>query len=101
MDSYLLQNLHFSIPTPYTAFCDNNFAIHITKNPTFHERTKHIEIDCHIIRQNLVDGLIHLLHVPSTRQLTDMFTKSLHHSAFQVATFKLRLYNLLVHLERG
>jgi len=47
---YLFQDLHFSVPTPYIAFCDNNSAIHIAKNPTFHERTKHIELDCHIIR---------------------------------------------------
>jgi len=58
---YLFQDLHFSIPTPYTAFCDNNSAIHIAKNPTFHERTKHIELDCHIIRRKLVDGLSGLL----------------------------------------
>ena len=81
---YLLQDLHFFVPTPYTAFCDNNFAIHIAKNLTFHERTKHIELDCHIIRQKLVDGLIHLLHVPSRSQLAYMFTKSLHPSIFRV-----------------
>jgi len=98
---YLIQDLHFVVLTPYIVFCDNNSAIHIVKNPTFHERSKHIEIDCHIIRQNLLDDLIHLLHIPSTRQLTDMFTKSLHPSAFQVATSKLGLYNLHAHLERG
>jgi len=98
---YLFQDLHFSVPTPYTVFCDNNSAIHIAKNLTFHERTKHIELDCHIIRQKLVDGLIHLLHIPSRSQLVDMFTKSLHPSTFRVATSKLGLYNLHTHLEKG
>jgi len=89
---YLLQDLPFSIPIPYTTFCDNNSAIHISKNPTFHERIKHIELDCHIIRQKLVDGLIHLTNVPSRSQLDDMFTKSLHPSTFRVATSKLGIY---------
>jgi len=79
---YLIQDLHFFVPTPYTNFCDNNSDIHIAKNPTFHQRTKHIELGCHIIRQKLVDG--HLLHVPSRSQLDYMFTKSLHPSTFRV-----------------
>jgi len=48
-----------------------------------------------------VDGLIHLLYVPSRSQLADMFTKSLHPSTIRVATSKLNLYNLHVHLEKG
>lgn len=34
--------------TPYSVFCDNNFIIHIIKNPSFYEKTKYTEIDCHI-----------------------------------------------------
>jgi len=49
----------------------------------------------------LVDGLIHLLHVPSRSQLADMFTKSLHPSTFRVATSKLGLYNLHAYLKKG
>jgi len=63
---YLLQDLDFSVLTPYTAFCDKKSAIHIAKIITSHERTKHVELDCHVIQQKLVDGLIHLLRVPST-----------------------------------
>jgi len=98
---YLLKDLHFSVPIPYTVFCDNNYAIHIAENSTLHERTKHIELDCHIIRQKLVDDLIHLLHVSSTSQLADMFTKLLHPYTFWVITSKLDLYNVHAHFERG
>ncbi|BAT84750.1 hypothetical protein VIGAN_04219800, partial [Vigna angularis var. angularis] len=98
---YLLQDLHISCPTPYSVYCDNNSAIHIAKNPTFHERTKHIDIDCHVTRQKLQDGLIKLLHVSSTSQVADVFTKSLYPSPFNMVTSKLNMHNIHVHLEGG
>ncbi|RVX11393.1 Retrovirus-related Pol polyprotein from transposon RE1 [Vitis vinifera] len=52
-------------------------ALHIACNPVFHERTKHIEVDCHFIREKIASGCVATSFVNSNDQLADIFTKSL------------------------
>ncbi|XP_057529852.1 uncharacterized mitochondrial protein AtMg00810-like [Amaranthus tricolor] len=78
--AWLTRLLHeFTIPTviPVPLKCDNQAAIYIAKNPVYHERTKHIALDCHFVREKLQDGLISLSYIPTKQQLADIFTKSL------------------------
>ena len=74
---YLLKDLHVSYDRPALMYCDNQVALHIVANPVFHERSKHIEADCHIMRNRVLDGAIKTFHVNSRNQLADIFAKAL------------------------
>lgn len=73
----LLEDLFAPITLPIPLHSDSKAAIHIARNPVFHERTKHVENDCHFVRQQFLSGLITLSFVPSKAQLADIFTKPL------------------------
>ena len=58
-------------------FSDSKSAIALSVNPVQHERTKHVEVDCHFIRDAILDGIIATSFVPSHKQLADILTKAL------------------------
>lgn len=77
MEQYLLADLKIKLRNIPALFCENLNAIQIAANPVFHERTKHLDIDCHILRENAQNGTLKLLPIRGHDQLGDFFTKGL------------------------
>ncbi|GJX79799.1 retrovirus-related pol polyprotein from transposon TNT 1-94 [Tanacetum coccineum] len=73
----LLGEIGFPLSKPMKMWCDNHIAIYIATNLVFHERTKHIEVDCHFTREKLEDGTITTPHSRTECQLADVLTKAL------------------------
>jgi len=73
----MLEELGVSSLKPVTMYCDNQSSIYIDKNPVFHKRTKHNEIDCHLTRDKVMEGLLQLLYTQREHQLVDVLSKIL------------------------
>ncbi|BBG94208.1 wall-associated kinase 2 [Prunus dulcis] len=89
----LLRDLHLPHPEASFLHCDNKVALHIAANPIFHDRTRHIVMDCHFIR-DLQDGAISTKFIPSSHQPADMFTKPLGKDPFLSMLGKLGVLDI-------
>ncbi|GJY80518.1 ribonuclease H-like domain-containing protein [Tanacetum coccineum] len=78
----LLRELHTLLFTATLVYCDNVNAVYMSANLVQHQRTKHIEIDIHFVRDKVAAGHVRVLHVPSRFQYAYIFTKGLPYSLF-------------------
>ncbi|GJQ94001.1 ribonuclease H-like domain-containing protein [Tanacetum coccineum] len=79
----LLRELHTPLSSATLVYCDNVSAVYLSCNPVQHQRTKHIEIDIHFVRDLVAAGQVRVLHVPSRYQFADIFTKGLSSALFE------------------
>jgi hypothetical protein len=90
----LLTDLGLDLDSPTTLHVDNQSAIAIVRNSEFHDRTKHIEIRHHFLRQKVEEEEIHLAYIPTEDQTADILTKGLvreKHERFSTAMGLRRL----------
>ena len=71
----LLKELGFDSKDSVRFYCDNKAAISIAHNPVQHDRTKHVEIDRHFIKEKLREGTICTPYAKTGEQLANILTK--------------------------
>nr|KYP75364.1 Copia protein [Cajanus cajan] len=85
----LLQEIKLPMPRKPILWCDNLSAKALASNPVMHARSKHIEVDIHFIRDQVLQNQISIAYVPSSDQIADCLTKALTHSRFSQLRDKL------------
>ncbi|CAH9140808.1 unnamed protein product [Cuscuta epithymum] len=87
----LLADMGFFISQPVRLYCDNVSASYLTVNPIQHDRSKHIKIDYHFVRERVAHGDLVVKYIPTQFQLADIFTKNLSSQRFNFLKSNLRV----------
>ncbi|KAK4394744.1 Retrovirus-related Pol polyprotein from transposon TNT 1-94 [Sesamum angolense] len=89
----ILEDMREKQEEPTTIYCDNKSAIAITKTPVQHNRTKHINIKYHSLREATTRGEIELKYCSTEEQLADIFTKALPRNKLEELRMKIGVYH--------
>lgn len=90
----LLEDLKIPYSSPMKVYNDNKAAISIAHNLVLHDRTKHVEVDKHFIKEKIDNGMICMPYAPTTKQIADILTKGLQKKQFDYLTNKLAMEDI-------
>ena len=90
----VMRDLGFEVRESMNLHCYNQTTMIIANNPVLHDRTKHVKVDRHFIRDHLEKKTIKLPHVTSKDQLVDMLTKAMCMNSFYNSLDKLRMIGI-------
>ncbi|XP_071688174.1 secreted RxLR effector protein 161-like [Rutidosis leptorrhynchoides] len=91
---WLLQDFDVAQSEATPLMCDNDAARLIAVNPVYHERTKHVEMDCYFVREQVASGEIKPCAIRSELQPADIFTKAIGADRFKLLRSKLGVRDL-------
>lgn len=89
-----MDEIQVRVEAPLKLYCDNKTAINMALNSIQHERSKHVEIDRHFIREKVEERTICLIHLLTTLQVADVLTKGFHGPAFNNCISKLDMFSI-------
>jgi len=92
----LFRELDIKLQVPVPLYCNSKAALQIAHNPVFHERTKHIDIKCHFIREKIQNGSVHTRYLPTAEQPADILTKGLGKLQHSYLISKLWMKNIFI-----
>ena len=95
----LMGEIGATLKLPIKLMCDNKSAISISENPVQHDRTKHVKVDQHFIKEKIEEGIIELPFVRSEEQLADILTKAVSGGVFEIILGKLGIGDPTTQLE--
>nr|GEV52775.1 stomatin-like protein 2, mitochondrial [Tanacetum cinerariifolium] len=92
--SNLLTDMGVTGLLPVVMYCDNSSTLKIATNPVFHEKSKHFEIDVHLVRKKVVSGVIKTEKIQSSQQIIDILTKGLGSDQHKELCIKLGMLDM-------
>jgi len=78
----MTDDLKVNLEGPMKLYYDSKIVIGIAQNPIQHDRTNHIGIDRHFVKEKLEEGLVCMSHIPSKQHVTNVLTKGLNTTNF-------------------